>query len=127
MSPQQCTVYSGAHQDAEIARLQSQLSMLRSEKRESDDQAYREAQNAKRLSAELCSMRDQIQELQDELANARDEADQMSQLEVDQQRTSSKVREVQKENDSLRNQLRDRERELAKQTQDMMMKTDSVQ
>ena len=73
--------------------------MLRSEKRESDDQAYREAQNAKRLSAELCSMRDQIQELQDELANAREDRDQMGQLEVDQQRASSKVREVQKEND----------------------------
>ena len=58
LSPQNYTVASAAQQEAEIARLQSQLAMLRNEKRESDDQAYREAQNAKRLSAELCSMRD---------------------------------------------------------------------
>lgn len=51
-------VASPHHYEAEMMQLRSQLAMLRNEKREADDQAYRETQNAKRLSAELCSMRD---------------------------------------------------------------------
>lgn len=90
--------------------------MLRNEKRESDDHAYREAQNAKRLSTELCSMRDQIQELQERLANAKEDKNQISQLEVEEQMATSKVRELQKETVLLRNQLKDREREVAKST-----------
>lgn len=52
------TITSPHHQEAEMVQLRSQLSMMRNEKREADDQAYRETQNAKRLSAELSMMRD---------------------------------------------------------------------
>ena len=44
--------------DSRLDEMKSQMQMLRHEKREADDLAYREAQNAKRLSSELVSMRD---------------------------------------------------------------------
>lgn len=53
--------------DSRLEEMKSQMQMLRHEKREADDIAYREAQNAMRLSSELVSMRDQITSLHGEL------------------------------------------------------------
>ena len=49
--------------DGRLETMKSQIQMLRHEKRESDDMAYRESCNAKRLSGELISLRDKINAL----------------------------------------------------------------
>lgn len=100
--------------DSRIEDMQTQMQMLRHEKREADDLAYREAQNAKRLSTELVTMRDQIQAMAEKLKRQEFSFEDLG-LSRDQIKDlNNKVRDLRQENEKLRIDLAAKDREMAR-------------